>query len=294
MAILNGFGRSLGDSVVGVQALAAALGLGALPGKPVLFRLPGLSPIVQGLYAAAADLADIRTLPWDEATPERPFPLAAGFARVIDLRDFAFDPAFRGVAMIDFFLRHLGLDPAGVPRALRRNAWLAPRLPAPPLPGLPAGYVLVCPRTSMALRDMPEAVYATILDALAETGLPVLTQGEPRPGALAAPVAADFAALCRLVAGARAVVSADTAMPHLADAYGVPCLAFFTTHRPEWRVRDYPLCRSVHLPADLPPALEFARSPADAAAAEAAWFAHGTDADWLRRNIADLLANPPT
>ncbi len=271
-----------------MQALAAALERGALTGRPVLFRLPGLSPIVQGVYAAAADLADVRTLPWDDATPERPFPQAAGFARAIDLRDFAFDPAFRGVAMIDFFLGRLGLEPATVPPGSRRNAWLAPRLPAPPRPDLPPGYVLVCPRTSMPLRDMPDEVHAAILDALTGAGLPVATQGPPRPGVLSAPQAASFTALCGLVAGARAVVSADTAMPHLADAYGVPCLAFFTTHRPEWRVRDYPLCRPIHLPADLPPALEFARAPADVVAARAAWLRDGA-AGWLRPALTDLL-----
>jgi hypothetical protein len=230
----------------------------------------------------------VRPMPLADATPERPFAPAAGFARAIDLRDFAFDPAFRGVSMIDFFLRRLGLDPARVAPALRRNAWLRPRLPAPPRPDLPPGYVLVCPRTSMALREMPAAVHAAILDTLTAAGLPVVTQGAPRNGVLAAPWAADFAGLCGLVAGARAMVSADTAMPHLADAYAVPCLALFTTHRPEWRVRDYRLCRAVHLPANLPAALEFARSPADVAAAQAAWFPDGADLTWLRRAVADL------
>lgn len=289
VAILNGFGRSLGDSIVGLQALAAALELHKLPGPPVLFRLPGLPPAIQGAYAVAADLAEVRTLPRDDATPDRPFPPAAGFARVIDLRDFAFDPAFRGVAMIDFFLRRLGLDPDAVPATLRRNAWLAPRLPTLPAPDLPPGYLLVCPRTSMALRDMPPDAHATILEALAASGLPVVTQGEPHAGAWPAPACDSFAELCALVAGARAMVSADTAMPHLADAFGVPCLAFFTTHRPEWRVRDYPLCRPIHLPADLPAALEFARSPADEAAARAAWPHDAAFRETLARALADLI-----
>ncbi len=241
-----------------------------MAGPPVLFRLPGLPPAVQGAYAAAADLCEVRTLPWEDATSERPFAPAAEFARVIDLRDFAFDPAFRGVAMIDFFLARLGLDPLRVPAALRRNAWLAPRLTPPPTA---RGYVLVCPRTSMALRDMPEALHADLLRWLAtHTARPVLTQGVSVAGTHPAPPAGDFAALCGLVAGAALVVSADTAMVHLADAYAVPTLALFTTHRPEWRVRDYPRCRALHFPAPgLPESLEFARSPADEAAAQAAW-----------------------
>lgn len=253
-----------------MQALAAAQALGALPVPAVLFRLPGLPAVVQGAYAAAADFCTVRTLPWAAATPARPFAGAAGFARVIDLRDFAFAPGFRGVAMIDFFLARLGLDPARVPAALRRNAWLAPRF-SPAVPR--GGYVLVCPRTSMRLRDMPAALHADLLHWLAAAaGRPVLTQGVPVPGTVAAPPVDDFGALCALVAGAALVVSADTAMVHLADAFAVPCLALFTTHRPEWRMRDYRLCRALHVPVTgLPEALEFARSPADDAAAQAAW-----------------------
>jgi hypothetical protein len=272
--------------VIGLQALTAALELSALPGPPVLFRLPGLSPAVQGAYSAAADVCEVRTLPWDDETPARPFAGAAGFGRVIELRDFAFDPAFRGVPMIDFFLGRLGLDATAVPPALRRNAWLAPRLrPVPPV-GL-ADYTLVCPRTSMPLRDMPDAVHAEILATLAAMGRTVVTQGAPGSGAIGVPPCGTFTELCGLVAGARDIISADTAIPHLADAFGVPCLGLFTTHRPVWRVRDYPLCRAVHLPAaGLPEALEFSRGPEDEAAARAAWFPDGADLGWVRRLLA--------
>jgi hypothetical protein len=263
-----------------------------MPGPPVLFRLPGLAALVQQTYAAAADFCEVRELPWAFETPATPFPPAAAFARTIDLRDFAFDPAFRGVAMIDFFSAALGLDPPAVPPALRRNGWLAPRLRPVPPERLAPGYVLVCPTTSMALRDMPEAVHAHIVGRLRAAGHRVVTQGLHLPGATAAGRCATLDALAGLVAGARFLVSADTAMPHLADALGVPCLAFFTTHRPEWRVRDYPLCHAVHLPAaGLPAALEFARGPEDAAAARAAWFPQGSDLSWIDGALA-AIASP--
>lgn len=290
--MLNGFGRTLGDSVIGLQALAAALELSSIQDPPVLFRLPGLSPMVQQTYAAASDFCSVRELPWTDETPEKPFSPAAGFARVIDIRDFAFDPAFRGVAMIDFFLVALGLDPAAVPPARRRNAWLAPRIrPVPPAVVAP-DYVLVCPRTSSALRDMPDEIHAAAVAWLLGAGYRVVTQGAPPPGAIGATRAKTLAELAGLVAAAKFVVSADTAMPHLADAFGVPCLAFFTTHRPEFRVRDYPLCRAIHLPVPgLPESLEFSRGPQDDAAARAAWFVDGDDFGWVGRALAAALAD---
>ncbi len=271
-AILNGFGRTLGDSLIGLTALAAARA--HLPPDPVLFRLPGLAPVQQALYHTAG--AAVRDLPWEAALPGRPFAPSAGFARVIELRDFAYDAAFARTSMVDFFLARLGLDPAAVPPAAKRNTWLAERLrPAPPR-GLAPGYTLVCPNAAGALRQMPAEIHDAMLTRLADEG-PVATQGEV-PAALAHRVhalgpAATLAELCGQVAAARRVVSTDTAMVHLADAFSVPCLAVFPTHDPAWRVRDYPHCVPVALAADLPRGLEFPRGPADLAAARAAWFA---------------------
>lgn len=268
LAILNGFGRTLGDSIIGLQALHAARALGLLAREAVLFRLVLPSPVIEGLYALAASLAEIRELPWADATPDRPFAGASGFAEVLDIRDFAFDPAFRGVAMIDYFLRRLGVDPQTVPPRWRRNTWLAPLLPPP----APQDYVLLCPNTANPMRDMPGWVQTLAQHWLTQRGFEVRSQATLPP-------ARSLPELCALVGGARLVVSADTAMVHLADAMGAPCLAFFTTHDPAWRMRDYPRCTAVHVrPAALPPALEFPRDAADIATAQAAWTSFGAAA----------------
>ena len=94
--------------------------------KPPGARQP--TPTLAADFAAVVDLPDGLS-----ATPPPPLPesVAAGYEQVIDMRDFAFDPAFRGVAMIDYFLRALGLAPRpcrprcaatpGSPRAWRRR-----------------------------------------------------------------------------------------------------------------------------------------------------------------------------
>jgi hypothetical protein len=279
IAILNGFGRCMGDAIIGFQALLVARARGLVGPHPTVFRLPGLGPVIEGVCAAAADFAEIRDLPWEDATRERSFAGAAGFDRVIDIRDFAFDPHFRQVAMIDYFLRELGVDPASVPPVERRNGWLSPRLARPQVT---SDYVLICPTSNSPLRNMPEALHERVIDWFSARGATVVTQASlPRCDSLIA--------LCSLVSGARLVVSVDTGMVHLADALGVPCLAFFTTHRPVWRVRDYPLCVPIHLPAPgLPEALEFPRDEADVAASRAAWFRPGPNLCWLDTALAGV------
>lgn len=266
VAVLNGFGISLGDSIIGLQALAAAQSLGMFP-RPTLCReMPG-GLMVDQLYALASSLADI--LPLGDMHLAR-------FDQVIDIRDFAFDPGFRGVAMIDFFLEKLGIVAASIPPAMRRNAWLGDRFRPRPPKNLSPGYALVCPNSSMALRDLPEFIHAKILRRLRAAGdFRIVSQRHidgPGCGVTIAPPLTRFDDLCGLVAGAFCVIATDTAMVHLADAFAVPCLALFTTHRPEWRVRDYPHCTPFHLPVSgFPDALEFSRGSADLKAAHANW-----------------------
>ncbi len=286
VAILNGFGRTLGDGIIGLQALQVAIRVGAVPPYPTLFRLPDLPTMVQAIHAAAG-FAAIRALPRGFATRDRRFEVE-GFDRVIDLRDFAFDPDFRCRPMIDFFLRRLGVEPSQVPPAARRNSWVAEHV-KPEKPCLPDGYVLVCPLASMALRTMPEEVHAHIL-RWTQAIAPTVTQGEVPAGleglVLRAPACASLETLSGLVRHARRVISTDTAMVHLADAFEVPCLAFFPTHRPEWRVRDYPRCVPVPLRSRLPLGTEFARGPADNSRARSAWFPEGDDLTWLDRVLS--------
>jgi hypothetical protein len=267
-AILNGFGRSLGDSLIGLQALSIAQRSGILP-RPLLVRRIYGRPLVDQLYDIAHDFADVTIIPDDQADDA-----PAGHDDVIDIRDFAFDPAFRGVAMIDFFLKRLGLDPRLVPSQAKRNRWLHTRIRTTRPEQLPSPYALVCPGSSMPLRDMPAAIHDSILEAIAkQTDLAPVTQGRStRPGVIGVPDCDSIEALCSLVANATCLISTDTAMIHLADAFDVPCLAIFTTHRPEWRVRDYPGCHPMHLPVYcLPDALEFARDSSDIEAVIQAW-----------------------
>lgn len=281
LLVLNGFGLSLGDSLIGLQALYAARALGRVTGRVTLRRGPGLSAMVDALYGlcrfAQIELGD----PGVITTHDGP---------VLDLRDLAFDSRFAGAAMIDFFLARLGVPPATVPGALKRNLWLAPCVPRP----IRAGYVLICPRSSMRLRDWPEAVHRLVVsEVLRRHSGAVLTQGPWKgdwPNRLApAPRAGTIEELCALVAGASALVSTDTGMVHLADAFDVPSAAVFTTHPPERRVRDYPGCHAVRVAAPDLGGVEFLRGPCDLEAMAEAWRSALADPRWVGQLLDPVL-----
>ncbi|HDR9039067.1 TPA: ADP-heptose--LPS heptosyltransferase [Burkholderia vietnamiensis] len=266
--VINGMGVALGDSVIGLSALAALRA--RHPQLRFTVYRPARAPrYVDALYALAADVVAVpRTLPCAaDALPAH--------TRCIDLGNHLYWPAFAREPMIDFFLAALGTDPAAVPAADKRNRWLA-KLPLPALP--PAWrrpYVLFCPTASTAVRSVPPALRAAFVDMLAQRyRMPVAGFG---PVAHPAYVdvsrdAADTAHFIAWIAGASMLLAPDTAALHIADGFDVPTLGCFTTIAPELRVRDYPHCVpvAVNVPAELH-GLHRSERPDDLAAVEAAY-----------------------
>ncbi|WP_419685737.1 ADP-heptose--LPS heptosyltransferase [Burkholderia theae] len=271
--VINGMGVTLGDSVIGLTALAALRAAHA--GLRFTLYRPARAPRhVDALYALAADVvAPSRALPC-------PADVLPADAPCIDVGNHLYWPAFARLPMIDFFLDALGVDPATVPAAEKRNRWLA-RLP---LPALPAAwqrpYVLFCASASTAVRSVPPALRAAFVEMLVQRyGLPVAGFG---PVAHPAYVdvsgdAADTARFIAWVKGASLLFAPDTAALHLADGFDVPTLACFTTIGPALRARDYPHCVPVtlDLPAELH-GMHRSERPDDLAAVEAAYRA----VDW--------------
>ncbi|HGO6074590.1 TPA: glycosyltransferase family 9 protein [Burkholderia cepacia] len=245
--VINGMGVALGDSVMGLTAIEALRRQN--PDLRCVMYRPGRAPAhTDGLYQLAAGVvADMRWLPW----PLSGLPVSEC---AIDLGNQLFWPEFATLPMIDFFLWALGVDPASVPADAKRNYWLK-RLCLPDLAtDLPSGgYVLFCSTASTPIRSIPAELRREFVDRLWQAfGLPVVGF-EPIDHPHYVDVRAlspDTGSFIAWVKGARFLLSADTAAVHIAAGFDVPTTAFFTTIRPELRVRDYPLCRPVAL--DLP------------------------------------------
>ena len=208
-----------------------------------LYRTRHAPAAVERLYALAGDVvAQVHALPR---------PLSQLPAQVVDLSDFLYWPRFSSEPMVDFFLRGLGIDRSAVPASALANRWLS----GVPLPALPKpwsqaspGYVLFCDRASTALRSVPSAHAAAMVDRIWQRyGLPVLgfhPIAHPRYHDVSCH-SPDLDHFMAWVRQARAVVGIDSSAIHLAAGFDVPTLAIFASIDPALRVRDYPHCRAV-------------------------------------------------
>jgi len=105
-------------------------------------------------------------------------------------------------------------------------------------------YVVVHPGAAAASRRWPAHRWTSVVDALVRRGVEVVVTGTTRERELCARVASVGARdtsgalglddLADLVAGAMAVVCADTGVGHLATAYATPSVLLFGPTPPAW------------------------------------------------------------
>jgi hypothetical protein len=242
--VINGMGVTLGDSIIGLTALAAIQH--AHPQVRFVVYRPELSPpYVEQLYAlAAGKVVETRPLP-------RPLTDIPSDETRIDMGNHLFWPSFMSLPMIDFFLGALGVRPESIASANKANRWLQMlELPCLPESWRDHPYVLLCPTATTPIRSIPQPVRAALVSRLFERfGVPVLGFG-PVTHPHYVDVAATSSSTAHFLAWirhARYLLTSDTAAVHVAAGFNVPTTAFFTTIAPELRVRDYPHCQPVAL-----------------------------------------------
>ncbi|MFI7031811.1 glycosyltransferase family 9 protein [Microbispora rosea] len=147
--------------------------------------------------------------------------------------------------------RMLGLArAAGFELPLGDDGRLAVRGPLPDVEHLtgPPGYVVVHPGTTAPARAWPAERWAEAVEALLAAGERVVVTGSPGERALTALVsgpaldlggATTFAELAGVLAGASAVVAANTGPAHLAAAVGTPVVSLFAPVVPAARWAPY-------------------------------------------------------
>ncbi|MGN6528380.1 MAG: ADP-heptose--LPS heptosyltransferase [Burkholderiaceae bacterium] len=255
--ILNGMGVTLGDSIIGMNALAWMKR--RHPTLRIhLYRTPHAPMFVERLYQLASDIVEpVTYLPRSlETLPDD----------VVDLSDFLYWPSFASTPMVDFFIGSLGIAAGAVPASDKANRWLS-RLPLPsiPAPWSTRRYVLLCDQASTPLRTVPDEHTAAMVDRIWNRyGVPVLGF---RP--IAHPRYHDVSRHSRnldqylaWVKGAAAVIGTDSSAIHVAAGFDVPTMAVFVSIDPALRARDYPHCRALDVRTELTDGLHESGNPA--------------------------------
>jgi len=255
--ILNGMGVTLGDSVIGMNALAWLKD--KHPALRIhLYRTPHAPPFVERLYQLAGHII--------EPVIYLPRPLSTMPQDIVDLSDFLHWPSFATDPMVDFFIRGVGIALDEVPESAKANRWLSriSVLPAP-APWADRDYVLFCDQASTPLRTVPAAQASAMVDRIWQRyRLPVLgfhPIAHPHYHDISAQ-SRDLDEFMAWIKGARGVIGTDSSAIHLAAGFDVPTLAVFVSMDPQLRARDYPHCRVLDLRTALTDGLHESSDPA--------------------------------
>lgn len=283
LALVNGFGANLGDSLTGATALRVLL-------RELRNYLPSFSMDVLLGLDSHPDLCDLlRVGPeiereyWGSIT-------LSDFARYDAYFDFSgliSYPRYYDLPAVDFCLWWLGLDPDQVAPADKRNhlhvTASAREEVAHLLAPLQRPLLLFNHKASVPLRSFPEQQALSFISALRAQAPEytivlnhALAHADPRVVDLSGSIT-TVERLKALVGQVDGVLTVETFALHLADACAVPTVVFVASTPVMNSVRNYPHCTGMQLPgAESLPGWRQAKVakeqwPTMAQAYEAAW-----------------------
>ncbi|MCB6184569.1 hypothetical protein LIN78_13565 [Leeia sp. TBRC 13508] len=239
LLIINGMGITLGDSIIGMSVLMWLLD--TYPHLHITLWRSSFTPsYVEALYINRSNRLHIKHLPC-------PANRISDFDASIDLSDFMFRPDFDNLAMIDFFLESLGLDPFMMPVSEKANTWLSRAFS---FNNHEVPYVLFCPRSCAKLRSIPEAFHFEIIDQIwKKYGIPIKGFSNAKHPQFT-DLSNDSRTLndyAKHISNATCVITTDSASVHLAAGFHIPTIAYFVSIKAVKRTRDYPMCSSINL-----------------------------------------------
>lgn len=249
--LINGFGTNLGDNLIGLSAFSHVLALlRSVAGEVSVDVMLGWheDDRLERLYRGREGIAAILTQGMSLAE-------LSGYDGVFDNSALLSLPRYGTMPMVDWYLWWMGIDPATIPDAEKRNTLAVPdRSRASLAPKLSVGEgvrILVNPDASTPLRSMPESAVRRLIAALLARwpdGRVVLTRPlEIRDSRVERVSPADIDELAALVERCDALIGVDTYTQHLADALGVPSLTLYTSVSPGL-YPYYPLSEALVLP----------------------------------------------
>lgn len=259
LLLINGFGTNLGDNLIGLAAFRHVLAAlrGALPEVSV--------DVLLGWHADDRLRRQFRDIDGiDNILTHGPTLAELGrYQGLFDTGNLLNLPRYGKMPIVDWYLWWMGLDPADIAAADKRNAVAIPeadrQFVAERLPAGEGPRILVNPVASVTLRSMPQPAATRLIETLlAEwptAQIILLHPGNvdhPRVHLLKDAIN-TVDRLAALVAAVDGLIGVDTYTAHLADATGTPSVTLYTSIGPEL-YPYYPLAESLLLPgaAELP------------------------------------------
>lgn len=253
LLLVNALGANLGDNLIGLTAFRHVLAVlrEQLPAVSVDVLL-GWHPDdrLARLYRDIDGIDIIRTQGLTLAELGR-------YQALFDTSNLINLPRHGQLAMVDWYLWWMGLDPVRIPAAEKRNAVAIPdaerQFVATCLPPAAGPRFLLNPQASVPLRSMPAVttrrLLETLLSAWPEAQIIMVGSApfeHPRVVNLAGLIT-DVDRLAALVAAMDGLIGVDTYTTHLADAAATPAVTLYSTIPPE-RYPYYPLDEALVLP----------------------------------------------
>jgi len=249
IAVMNGFGSAMGDSIIGFTALRSFYRL--LNEKfeklqlDVFLRFDAVDRL-KLVYQQHDIIDQIGGMPVNVSTLLK-YDVIVDFSGIIS----RYDQWASNWTMVDFYLAKFGIDPATIPPLHKRNLIQlnkeADQSVIPTLTNLrtKGKLLLFHPQTSSPTRSIPPDQYPRFLQYLIEKTdyfiisiTPISFENDRFQDI--STISKSFHELCSIVAHCNAILCADTAIYHIADAFNIPTVALFSSIDPPLRIRYYP------------------------------------------------------
>ncbi len=259
IAILNGFGSGIGDTLIGITAFSSAYELirrSARPEIEIIYS-PEQHTKLTSIFQHVALINKFQVTP---ITLKK----LLKFDAVFDTGGLAHRPEFKTRPVVDFFLTVFGLNSDIVQNKNKRNN-LIKFHPGDNIKqcmlkirnGNPGRkIILLHPKTSSIFKNIPDKFVVEIIHKLQATEKYTIVTDETIPGAVNLPVidlskqAKSFSGLCDVISQVDGILTADTCIYHIADCFSIPTVAWFTTYDPDIWTRYYPTVSGVLLGQD--------------------------------------------
>lgn len=170
----------------------------------------------------------------------------------IDLGTLLKRPKFGSQPMVDFFFEAFSIDSSTVPLEHKRMKYDIPNDKIGILGDLPRPRLLLHRKASSPIRDMPEEVAKRMITEIIERTDYHVVSATPMDFSHErftdvsekSKTLDDFAAI---ISEVDVLVTVDTSAYHIADAFDIPTVVFFTSIEPDLRIRYYPYVQGIML-----------------------------------------------